>query len=50
MARILGTLNSTFKPTLVHKYSTIKVYNALAVPIILHGSEIWALRKRDKKG
>jgi hypothetical protein len=27
----------------------IKAYNALAVPILLHGNEIWALRRRDKK-
>jgi hypothetical protein len=49
VARILGTLNNTFKPTLVQKYSTIKVYNTLAVHILLYGSEIWALRKKDKK-
>jgi hypothetical protein len=27
----------------------IKAYNALAVPILLYGNEIWALRLRDKK-
>jgi len=25
------------------------VYNTLALPILLHGSEIWTLRKKDKK-
>jgi len=48
-SQILGILNITFKPTLVQKSSRIKVYSAVAVPILLHGSEFWALRKRDKK-
>jgi hypothetical protein len=34
---------------LVQKFSRIKVYNALAIPILLYGSEISTLRKRDKK-
>jgi len=37
----MGILNNTFKPSLVQKFSSIKVYNALALPIILHGSKIW---------
>jgi len=45
----LGNLNNTFKPTLVQKCSRIKVYNALAVPILLYGSEIWSLRKKGLK-
>jgi len=31
-SQILGILNNTFKPTLVRKFSRIKVYNALALP------------------
>jgi hypothetical protein len=38
-----------FKPSLVQKFSTIKVYNVLALPNRLYGSEIWAIRKIDKK-
>jgi hypothetical protein len=38
-----------FKPTLVKKFSRIKAYNALTFPILLYGSEIWTLRKKDKK-
>jgi len=45
-AQTLGILNSTFKPNFVQKCSRIKVYNALAHPILLHGSEIWLLRKK----
>jgi hypothetical protein len=33
---------------LVQKLSRIKVYNELALPILLYGSETWALRKRIK--
>jgi len=44
----LGILNN-FKPTWVHKYSRIKVYNALAVPILVYESETWTLRQNDKK-
>jgi hypothetical protein len=49
-SQILGILNNNFNPTLVQKFSKIKVYNALALPILLFGSEIWTLRKKkDKK-
>ena len=47
-AQILGILNNTFKPNLVQKSSRIKTYNALALPILLYGSEIWTLSKMDK--
>ena len=46
----LTNSNNTFKPTLVQKFSRIKVYNALAIPILVYGSEIWTLgKKKDKK-
>ena len=34
---------------MVQKFSRINVYNALALPILLYGSEIWTLRKKDEK-
>jgi len=43
--QVLGILNNTFKLTLVKKFSKIKIYNALALPILLYGGEIWTLRK-----
>jgi hypothetical protein len=46
-AQILGILNNTFKPTLVQKSLRIKVYNALSLPILLYGSEIWTLGQKD---
>jgi hypothetical protein len=42
---MLGILNNNFKPNLVKKVSKIKIYNALALPILSYGSEIWTLRK-----
>jgi hypothetical protein len=49
-AQIPRILNNTFKPSLIQKFSTIKVYNSLAPPILLYGSEIWTLiKKTDKK-
>ena len=48
MGELLGILNNIFKPTLVQKFARIKVYNELALAILLYGSEIWALKKKDK--
>jgi len=48
LKKILGIPNNTFKPTLVQKFSRIKVYNALFLPILLYGIEIWTLRKKGK--
>jgi hypothetical protein len=42
-------LKNNFKPTLVKKISRIKVHNTLDLPIVLHGGEIWSLRKKDEK-
>jgi hypothetical protein len=39
-AQILGIMNNIFKSTLVQKCSRRKLYNALAVPSLLRGSEI----------
>jgi hypothetical protein len=47
-AQKLGITNSTFKPILIQKFSRIKVYNAMVLPTILYGSEIWTLRKKRK--
>jgi hypothetical protein len=38
-----------FQPTLVQKFSRIKVFNALAAPILLYGSEIGPLERRMRK-
>jgi len=43
---MLGIPNNTFKPTLIQKFSRIKVYNSLVLPFLLCGNEIWTLRKK----
>jgi hypothetical protein len=50
-SQILGILNNTFKPTLVQKFSRIKVRaKCTGSPHYLNGSEIWTRRKKkDKK-
>jgi hypothetical protein len=44
--QILVIPNNTLTPTLI--LSMIKAYNVLALSILLYGSEIWTLRKKDK--
>jgi len=34
---------------MAQKLSRIKVYNALVLPILIYGSEIWNRRKQDEK-
>ena len=41
-------LVSQNKPTLVQKFSAVQVYNTLALPVLLYGSEIWTLGKKDE--
>jgi hypothetical protein len=36
----------TVKPSIVQTFSSIKGYNALAITILLNGSEIWTIRKK----
>jgi hypothetical protein len=45
---MLEILKNIFKTTLVQKFSGIKVYNALALQIILYGKEILTLIKSIK--
>jgi hypothetical protein len=33
---------------LIQKSSRIKIYNTLALPILVYGSKIWTLRQKDK--
>lgn len=47
--QILGIIHNTFNPTLVQKFSIIKVYNTLVLPHSLYESEIWTLEKIIKK-
>jgi hypothetical protein len=45
----LANSNFFFKQTLAQKFSRIKLYIALAIPILVYVSEIWTLRKKRIK-
>jgi hypothetical protein len=46
--QILGVLNNTLKPNLVQRSTRLKLYKTLALPTLLHGSEIWTIKQFDK--
>jgi len=41
--------NNNIKPPVARKSSRIRVYNAMALPILSYGSDIWTLRKKKDK-
>jgi hypothetical protein len=46
--KVTGIINPIFKPTLVQKHiRLIRVYNVLAKPTLVSGSEAWTIRKQD---
>ena len=45
----LGILNNVFSPQKVLKKTTIKLYNTLPLPVLLHGSETWTIKARDAR-
>jgi hypothetical protein len=46
--KITGLINNTFKPNKVQKNTRIKLYNTLALPVLLYGSENWIVKSKDK--
>jgi hypothetical protein len=48
-AEILEILNSFLNKILVHIFSRIKVHNALVLPVLSCGSNIWTLMKEKDK-
>jgi hypothetical protein len=47
--RITGILNNVFRPQKTLKKTRIKLYNTLALPMLLHGSETWTIKARDAR-
>lgn len=45
--KILHLSNIVLKLNHVRKTTKLKVWNTLAVPTLIYGSEIWTLRKED---
>ena len=43
--QILGTVNSVMKPSLVQKWTRIKIYKTFVLPVLDYGCEGWTLRK-----
>ena len=46
---ITATLNNVFKPQNALKKTRIKLYNTLALPLLLYGSETWTINARDAR-
>jgi hypothetical protein len=47
--QIQGLLNNTLTPNLVQRSTRLKLYKTLALPPLLHDSEIWTIKQYDKK-
>jgi hypothetical protein len=47
--KITGILNNVFRPHKSLKKTTIKLYNTLALPVLLYGSETWTIKARDAR-
>ena len=47
--KITGILNNVFRPQKTLKKTRIKLYNALALPVLLYGSGTWTIKARDAR-
>jgi len=47
--KITGILNNVFRPKKTHKKTRIKLYNTVALPFLLYGSETWTIKARDAR-
>jgi hypothetical protein len=47
--KITGILINVFRPQKSLKKTRIKLYNTLALPVLLYGSETWTLKARDAR-
>jgi len=45
--KITGILNNVFRPQKAFKKTRIKLYNTLALPVLLYGSETWTIKASD---
>jgi len=45
--KITGILNNVFRPQKTLKKTSIKLYNTLALPVLLHGNETWTIKASD---
>jgi hypothetical protein len=47
--RITDIINNAFRPKKTPKKTRIKLYNTLALPTLLYGSESWTIKARDAR-
>lgn len=47
--KITGILNKVFRPQKTLKKTRIKLYNTLALPVLLYGSETWTIKASDAR-
>jgi hypothetical protein len=47
--KITGIINNVFRPQKTLKKTRIKLYNTLALPVLLYGSETLAIKARDAR-
>src|SRR6266576_2501227 len=47
--KITGLINRFLNVNKIQRETRIKVYNTLTIPMLTYGSEVWALRKTDKR-
>jgi hypothetical protein len=47
--KITGILNNVFRPQKTLRKRRIKLYNTLALPVLLYGSKTWTFRARDAR-
>jgi len=47
--KITGILNNVFRAQTTLKKTRIKLYNTLALPVLLYGSETWTIKARDAR-
>ena len=47
--KITGILSNVFRPQKTLTKTRIKLYNSLALPVLLYGSETWTVKARDAR-
>jgi hypothetical protein len=47
--KITGIINNVFRVQKTLKKTRIKLYNTLALPLLLHGSEMWTIKAREAR-
>ena len=47
--KITGIINNVFRSQKTPKKTRIKLYNTVALPVLLYGSETWTVKARDAR-